>query len=102
VVFVLDPSKCPVPTDPIVDIHLLDKLKPLASTRPLPKVEEFKLQEGIRPMGLLATVTKSGLAVFDFDQAQDKKAATAHVVGYVETEQVLSSILSEDQMHIYL
>jgi len=53
-------------------------------------------------MGLLATVTKSGLAVFDFDQAQDKKAATAHVVGYVETEQVLSSILSEDQMHIYL
>ena len=66
------------------------------------KVEEFKLQEGLRPIGLLATVTKRGLSVFDFDCGQDKKACSAHVVGYFETDPVFASFLSEDHQKMYL
>ena len=43
VVFVLDPLKCPVPSETILDFHLLDKLKTPAGVSQLSKVEEFKL-----------------------------------------------------------
>lgn len=99
VVFVLDLGKCQVPS--VSDFYLLDKL-PARAAEPLSKVEEFKLQEGLRPTGLLAAVTQNGLVVFDFDQAQDKKASTAHVVGVVESEPVVASSISEDHQQVYL
>jgi hypothetical protein len=62
----------------------------------LSKVEEFKLQEGIRPTGLLLKVEKTGLSIVDFDKNQDKKKNWAAVTCNLQM-QVFKVQLAEDQ-----
>ena len=63
----------------VVDFFVLDLLPKCKEGTVKNKVEEFKVQEGLKPTGMILIVMDKTVMLVDFDQGQDRKECTAHV-----------------------
>lgn len=76
VIFTLDVPQC-------IDFFILDKMKIKRELPQISRVEEFKIENRLKPTGLVLTVFASSLLVHNFDENLNKKANSCAIVSSV-------------------
>lgn len=76
---------------------VLDKIK-LKQQIPSTQVEDFKIEKRLKPQGLMLTVSKSELMVWNFDEALDKKKNTCRLESSIQMqEHIINTAVSPEQ-----
>ena len=67
----------------MVSFYLLDKIKIKRELPPLNRVEEFKIENRLKPVGLILTMHSDTLKIYNFDEELSKKTNSCACIASV-------------------